>query len=58
MSSKAINILVYLLRLYSSMFYSETLSIICEYSINALESLKSFKPKLFGLLIKNWYLAP
>ena len=53
MSSKTINILRILFRLYSSIF--SKISYHFEYSIKALESLKCFMPAPAILLIKNWY---
>ena len=53
-SSKTINILRFLFELYSSMFLQIS-SISFEYSMKALELLKSFKPVIYCLLIENRY---
>ena len=55
-SSKTINILCSLFGFYSSMFLYIS-SILSEYLIKALESVKCVKPVLPLSLIKNWYFA-
>ena len=55
-SSKTINILRLLFGFYSSMF-SETLSLLFEYLMKTLESLKCFVPTSSRFLIKNSYFA-
>ena len=52
-SSKAINILRFLIGLYSSIFWSMSLG----NSMKDLKSLKCFRPVRPHLLIENWYIA-
>ena len=55
-SSKTINILGFLFRLYSSIFFKIS-SISFECSIKALELLKCFKVILSCLFVKSWYFS-
>ena len=55
-SSKTINILLFLFGLYSPIFLWIS-SVSFEYSIKAFESFKYFNPVLSLLLISNWHFA-